>query len=345
MTRPFEPRSAAARVARATAGAAPAIAALLIVAVVVEEAGSASSRQLVVNALVALIAVVGIQMYVGNTGVLSFGHLAFMAVGAYTAALVTIPLATRRTQIAELPLFGSLELGFPASIAVAALAAGVVAAVLGVVFARFNGTAAVIATFGLLQICNVTLYGLKDVTAGAQGLYGVPRTATVVWAAAIAGLVVLAARVLRESRLGMRLQAGRGDELAAAAAGVNVRSTRWVAWTLSGAVVGVAGGLQAHSLAIVSPGSFFLVPTFTFLAMLIVGGAGTVSGAIAGVVIVTAASQVLRGLEDGFAIGSLHVGEVFGATQIVVGLLTLVMLVLRPGGLLPRRELDERARR
>ncbi len=84
------------------------------------------------------------------------------------------------------------------------------------------------------------------------------------------------------------------------------------------------------------------MPTFTLLAMLIVGGAGTVSGAIAGAVVVTAATELLRGAEDGFALGPLHVGEVFGATQIAVGLLTLAILVLRPGGLIPERELDER---
>jgi branched-chain amino acid transport system permease protein len=265
-----------------------------------------------------------------------------MAVGAYASALVTIPVAVRATQLPDLPLIGSVELGLWGSLLAAALAAGMLAALLGAVFARFNGTAAVIATFGLLQICNVLLYGLTDVTGGAQGLYGIPRDATVVVGALLAGGAILAARLLRESRLGLKLRAGKQDELAAAAAGIDVRRTRWAAWTISGAIVGVAGALQAHSLAIVSPSSYFLVPTFTLLAMLIVGGAGTVSGAIAGAVVVTAATELLRGAEDGFALGPLHVGEVFGATQIAVGLLTLAILVLRPGGLIPERELDER---
>jgi branched-chain amino acid transport system permease protein len=336
------PPSAVARLRRSLLGAAPAVALVLVFGFVVDAVASPGDRQTAINLLVSIVAVLGLQVYIGNTGVLTFGHLAFMAAGAYGSALVTIPVAVRASQVPDLPLLGDVLMGDVAATLFAGLAAAAVAAVLGVLFARFSGTAAVIATFGLLAISNTLLNGLDGVTGGAQGLYGVPRTTTVAGAAVVAAIAIVVARLVRGSRLGLRLAAARHDELAAAAAGIDVVRVRWAAWVVSAALLGVAGAVQAHTLAIVSPTSFYLTPTFTLLSMLIVGGMRTVSGAIAGAVAITAATEVLRGIEDGFTLGSLEVGQAFGVTQIAIGLLVLLMLVRRPNGLLGTRELDER---
>jgi branched-chain amino acid transport system permease protein len=147
---------------------------------------------------------------------------------------------------------------------------------------------------------------------------------TTLWnAAAWAIFFVVVAYLFKESALGLKLRASREDERAAENFGINLLQVRWVAWALSIAMTTVAGGLWAHFVTVFSPHSFWIPVTFLILSMLVIGGQGSVAGAVVGVVVVTTVSEALLALEYSINIGrqsspiliSLFPQQVVGLTE------------------------------
>ena len=296
--------------------------------------------------LINLIAVLGIGVFTGNSGILSFGHVAFIGLGAYVSGLLTIPVATKASVLPALPAFlATTEMSLLPALVITLVLVGLFAAAVGIPIARMTGPAAVIGTLGLLLIVHGIIIGAEDFTRGSNAFLGVPRK-TGLWTATIfALLALLAARFYRESVPGAQLRASREDELAARSIGVNVTRRRIGAWVVSAVLAALAGVLLGHFLGAFSPSKFYFDDTLALLTMLIVGGQTTVSGALAGTVVVTLTIEVLRRLEGGFDLLGLAMPPAFGLTQ--AGLCVLILLVMywRPAGLLGLRELDEQWRR
>ena len=291
------------------------------------------------------IIVLAIQVYSGNSGILSFGHLAFVGVGAYAAGILMLDPALKEA-LTGLPGFlQSAELGFvPATLVAAALVA-LVALVVGLPIVRLTGAAAVIAILSLVLIANVIFGNWTAVTRGAGGLYGVPFVTTVAWALVWAIVAVFAARLFKDSATGLQLQASREDELAAPSVGVPVRAVRLRAWVLSGALCGLAGAVLAGALGTVTPSSFFLQQTFIVIVMLVVGGMATVTGAVVGAGLITFVQEAVRGYEDrSVDLGVVRFERLTGLTQIVLVVLILTVMYVRREGLVGRYELDETLR-
>lgn len=307
---------------------------LAILALVANAVASPADLRVVVNFVIALTLVLAIQSFSGNTGIVSFGHVGFMGVGAYVAALVTIPPAIKETLLPSLPAFlGELRLPFVPAVLVAALVGALVAAVLGLALTRMQEGAMAMATIGVLVIFFVVFDNWEGVTRGSTGVFGLPRSTTVFSAVAFAVLAIAVCRAFRESNLGLELRASRADPLAAEALGSNVVRLRFVAWTLSGALMAMGGALWAEYNLAFGPRQFFFAQTFNLLAMLVVGGLASVSGAVTGAVVVTVTFEVMRRIEEQV--------DVPGITQIVVALLILVVLYRRPEGLMGRAEADD----
>ncbi|MFO1059645.1 MAG: branched-chain amino acid ABC transporter permease [Dongiaceae bacterium] len=325
--------------ARGLVGGALLSAALVVAALVgVAVFGSA----VVTSMLIAVTAVIGLQVYFGNSGILSMGHAGFVALGAYVSGILTMPVATKATVLPQLPgWLAGIELGLPPALVVTALLVGAAAAAIGYVIVRLGGYAAAIASLGVLVIVHVVLLGVPALTRGAQTFYGIPPLTSfpVALAAAVAAVVV--ARLFRESRLGLQLRASREDELAAQSFGVNVRLRRLQAWTLGAVMAAIAGALLAHLITAFSPKQFYFPLTFSYIIMLIIGGAATVTGAIGGAAIVLVVGEVLRTPESGIVVAGIKLGPFFGATQIVLALLMLLVMYFRRDGLFGLREPDE----
>lgn len=305
-------------------------------------AGPASARVMTVF-FISLIAVVGMGVYSGNSGILSFGHLAFMGIGAYASSLLTVPSGMKAATLPNLPdWLATTQTGlFPAIIA-AILLVSLVALVLGLALGRLEGSAATISTLGLLIIVHGVAIGWRDVTRGAQTFFGVPRL-TDVWVAAIGCIVALVvARLYRDSISGLRLRAGRDNAIAASAVGIRIRHERLIAWVLSAAIMALSGALLAHFLGAFSPKKFYFVDTFFLLAMLIVGGMTTVTGAITGAVVITIVVEFLRRIEGGFNFFGMDVPAIFGTTQIGIALIILISMFRKAEGIAGTREWEER---
>jgi branched-chain amino acid transport system permease protein len=318
------------------------LALLLLLATLVFAGASASSERVYANFLIVLVPVLALQVFSGNSGIVSFGHVAFMAIGAYTAALVTIPPSMKAMQLPGLPAgIADLDGGPLLAIVLAVLVVAVVAAVVGFVLTRMEEGAMAMATIALLVIALVALENWDGLTRGSVGIYGVPPRTTMWSAFCVAVVAILVAAVFRESRTGWLLRATREDGVAAASLGVHVRLVRFRAWMLSAGVMAAGGAVWAQYNLAFGPKDFYFELTFQLLAMLVIGGMTTVSGAVAGAAVVTAVTQLGRELGGGFSVGPVQLGDIAGLTPMLVALLILAVLRFRPQGLLGLNELAD----
>jgi branched-chain amino acid transport system permease protein len=320
------------------------LAGLLAAAIIAVEAlGSATDKRVAVTFLVNLVAVLGIQTFMGNSGIVTFGHVAFVGIGAYAGALMTMEPATKRLAplIPDAPGFIlDAHLSFPLATVVAIAVAVVVAVAVGPIFARLSGAAGAIASLSFLVVVRTVLGNWSDVTRGPKTFFGVPPLTTTWWALGWAIAAIAVARLFRESSVGLRLRATSSDELAGRAVGVDVLRARTAAWVLGAGIAAVSGVLYAHLILAFGPGQFFLELTFLLIVMAMVGGP-TVSGAVLGAAGISLLTEVLRRGEAGFTIGPVHVEQALGLTTLVLSALIMLIVVARPKGLLGRWELDE----
>lgn len=309
---------------------------------VVSAGGSAGLRRTATDFLLIAILVVALQAFVGNSGIVSFGHVAFVGIGAYTAALVTIPTAIKVQALTGAPgWLDRLELGLIPAVVLGTAAAALAAVLVGGAMARMSELGFAMATLALLVLVHALLANWDSVTRGGYGIYGIPDNTTI-WVA-LAGLIVvcLIARLYQASQPGLRLQATREDPVSSRSVGVNVVASRFGAWVLSAALMGAGGALLAQQLLAFDPDQFYFALTFSTLAMLVIGGRESVTGAVAGAALITAVSEVLRRAERGFWIGPIEVPELPGLVQLVVAVLIILVLIFRPVGLLGRSELED----
>ena len=290
--------------------------------------------------LVTAVLVVALHTFTGNSGVLSFGHIGFAAIGAYACALLTIPEGIKGTQLPGLPGFlASAELTTVPAVLLAGVAAGVVAAVIGSALMRLTGLAAGIATLSVLVIVYVVIAQWDGLTHGLQSLSGVPANTTLWSSFAWLVAAILVAYRFQRSRVGLELRASREDAIAAEAIGIDVHRRRYFAFVLSGMMAGVGGALYAQMLGALSPETLYFDVTFVTVAMLLIGGMGSLGGAVIGAVFVSAVTEVTRLVEQGVAIGSAEITAPAGSQGLVLAVLMLVVLIVRPRGLTGGREL------
>jgi branched-chain amino acid transport system permease protein len=316
--------------------AAPAV---LVVAVGIGSTLVSSSSEIYfLNALVSVALVVAIYVFIGNSGVLSFGQMSFVAVGAFASGILTIPLESKRGVLPELfPVLRDHTIGNVASLLVAAAAGGVFALIVGLPLMRLSGLAAGIATFAVLEITHNILREWTKIGPGATTLSLVPETTDAAQATVGVLVVLAAALAYQRSRLGRRLRASREDPAAARGVGINVHRERLWAFTVSGALAGFAGGLLVHLLGSITTEQVYLELTFLTLAMLVVGGLTSLWGAVVGALVVSALDSFLIEAEQGVDVGvSLDLPQ--GTRLIFLGAIMALVLIVRPTGLTGGRE-------
>jgi branched-chain amino acid transport system permease protein len=265
-------------------------------------------------AMVFGIAVLGLQLIVGYTGQLSFGHAAFFGIGAYTAAILAMKLGQ--------PVLVTL----PCATLTAALAGLILTPVL-----RLSGHYLAIATLAMGEIVFLLINTLKSVTNGAYGLYGIPAPGAFgveidtdegffVLASLVMFAVLFVMHRLTGSRFGRALLAVRENERAALASGIDATRLKTQAFVIGSACAGLAGGLYAHYSAYINPNSFTFETSVEMVTMVVIGGLGSMVGGLIGALAVVAMPEYLRWLAEYRLI-------IYG------GLLVLFMIFL-PGGLM-----------
>ena len=306
---------------------------------------STSTETYVINALVNVAIVVALYVFIGNSGVLSFVHISFVAVGAWAAGVLSMPVEEKPAIMPNLAsLLRDHTIGNVWSLALAAAVGAAFALVVGLPLMRLSGLGAGIATFGVLEITHNVLRYWEKIGPGLNTFSAVPETTGLLQASLGAGLAVVVAFAYKRSRFGRLLSATREDAAAARAVGVSVYRQRLIAFVLSGALAGFAGGLYVHLLP-VNTESVYLDLTFITLAMLVIGGATSLWGAVVGALVVSAVDSFLAEAESGIHVLGQSLDLPAGTRIVVVGALMALVLILRPAGLTGGRELSLRQRR
>jgi branched-chain amino acid transport system permease protein len=314
--------------------------ALIGLAWAVGEGAGPTLRSEVTLVLCSLVIVCGLQLFIGNSGIYSFGHLAFATIGAYLGAFLSRSPLFAALQTPALPDFVARAQADPVEvIALVAIVCALVSAVLGVPLMRTSTLAIPISTFAFLIVVYNVVANWGALTGGSGGLVDIPTTTGLTAAACVAGCATLSALAFRYSPAGYRLQASREDEVAARAIGVRVTRERLIAFALSAALCGVGGALTVHQSGVLTPQTFYFGATVATLTMLVLGGARSVFGAVCGTLAVGAAGEALRNLEEGVDLfGLLRIGETPGLAAIGLGLILLVTIIALPEGITGGRE-------
>jgi len=276
----------------------------------------------------------------GYLGVFSLGHAGFASVGAYVSALLTFPVERKAMMIPDLPSWlARTAWPFLPALVAGGLAAGLCAAVIGFPVLRLRGHYLAVATLGFMIIVQTTAASLVSITRGAQGINGIPPATTVWWTFGVAVLCVYLTWALDHSPFGRAMRALREDDHAAQACGVPFLRVRLAAFVLGAAFAGAGGALWGHLITVVTPSSFSFAFTFLVVLMVIVGGSGTVAGPVVGAVALTVVPEALRLLESGMTVGAHRMPPLFGASQLVLSVLLILLMIYRPSGLLGGRGL------
>lgn len=315
------------------------VAIIVLIGLFAELAPTVVQRR-ITQGLIYLVAVVGLYVFVGNSGVLAFGNVAFMAIGAYVSALLTMSAGAKGIFLPDLPVWLQTAEWAPLAAAVAGGGvAAVVAFVVGFPLMRLSGISAGIATFAILVVTYVVIGNWSSVTGGQNSLMGLPIYVGP-WTAVIGALVAIGiAFAYQESRSALLLRASREDEAAAAASGVNVVRHRLAAFVIGAFLSGVSGVLLAHFLGTVRVETFYLDLTFLIIAMLVIGGMGSLTGAVAGAVVIAALTELLRQAEVGVTIGGATLAAPGGLGDVVLALLMLLIILFRPKGIAGGKEI------
>jgi len=312
---------------------------LLVVLVgLVSTTASASNEVYFLNALVSVAIVVAIYVFVGISGVISFGQISFVAVGAFAAGVMTVPVASKKGVLTSIfPLLRDHSVSNVESLLLAAVLGGLFAFLVGLPLMRLSGLAAGIATFAVLEITHNILQEWTKIGPGATTLALVPETTGALQATLGALVAIVVAFFYQRSRRGRLLRASREDPAVARSVGVNIHLERLVAFTLSGALAGFAGALYVHLLGSITTEQVYLELTFLTLAMLVVGGLTSLWGAVIGALTVSGLDSFLSRAESGVhVIFTLNLWQ--GTRLVFLSAIMALVLILRPSGLTGGRE-------
>lgn len=286
-------------------------------------------RRLLISWGINGILAVSLNIVNGQTGQFSLGHAGFMAVGAYVSALFSLSWHPGASHFIASALSTYL---WPFLLLLAgAGAAAIAGALIAVPTFRLRGDYFAIATLGFGEVIFVTLLNLPRV-GGARGLGGIPKLTSVLLTSAILLLSILVAKNLNSSRFGRAFASIRDDEVAAEAMGVNTTKYKTLAFAVAAFFAGAAGGLYALHEEFIVPLSFRFMKSVEIVIMCILGGNGSITGAVLGAGVLTILPEWLR-LQD-------RLGLPVDPRMVLFSSLLIVLMLVRRQGLLGRRELS-----
>jgi len=271
--------------------------------------------RMIIMAGLYIILTLSLNLITGYTGQLSLGHAAFYAIGAYTSALLSLRSG----------------LSFLVTAPVAALVAAAAALMLGIPALKLQGAYLAIVTLGFNEIVRIVALNWMSLTRGPMGLPGIPNPRILSYTIRssrdyyylILGLVLITIIVMYRiinSRIGRGFIAIREDELAAEAMGINTHCYKILSFTIAAFFAGLAGSYYAHFVTYIDPQSFTFEESIQMLSMVVLGGMGSIPGAILGAIVLVVSPELLRFLQD--------------YRMVIYGGVLIVMMLLRPQGLL-----------
>lgn len=258
-----------------------------------------------------MIAILGMSILTGFTGLFSMGHAGFMAIGAYTSALLTKTFG--------LPIFMGVISGMAAAL--------LIGLIIGYPTLKLKGDYFVIATLGIGQATKLIIENLPGITGGSRGLTGIPGGSSFPVVLIIVIAVIWILKNFLTSKQGRNCIAVREEELATASIGAKVSNYKLLAMGISCALCGLSGALLAHYMHYLSPTMFTMLKSDELVMTVILGGCGSLTGSVIASMILIPLPEILR----------------FGAVQewrmVFYGLLVVLVIIFKPSGLMGNKEL------
>jgi len=277
----------------------------------------------------------------GFTGLFSLGHAGFMAVGAYTTALLTMSPDMKAQNFFLAPIIkplANLTLPFFPALIIAGLVSAFVGYLIATPVLRLKGDYLAIATLGFSEIIRVVFTNTQTLTNGALGLKGIPDTTNIWWTFGMAAVTVIIITSLINSSYGRALKAIREDEIAAESMGINLFKHKVLAFTIGAFFAGIGGGLLGNLLGTIDPLMFRFILTFNILLIIVLGGMGSITGSIIAAFIVTIAGEALRFLDETMNLGFITIQGIPGLRMVVFSALLMLVVIFFRHGLMGTKE-------
>ncbi|WMI71691.1 branched-chain amino acid ABC transporter permease [Aminobacterium sp. MB27-C1] len=295
-------------------------------------------RLVILFAITSIVAL-GVNVTNGYTNIFSLGFGGTMMVAGYATALMTLPPAYKKA-VLHLPLWlEQLQVAFPLALVIAGLLAVVASIILLLPAFRLEGQYFILASMGINIVMGNLAENLRGITHGDMGLRNIPAYTNIWWAYGILLLVIYAIHRLVHSRFGRGLIAISKDQQLASVMGVPVVKYKIISFAIGSFITGVGASLWVHLVLTMNPKAFSLVYVFQVVAMLAIGGIGTLSGPLIGAAILTIGTELLAPVQEGFTFLGCTVPPIFGFVNVFMALLLIVIMIFKPRGLMNGREI------
>jgi branched-chain amino acid transport system permease protein len=305
--------------------------------------GNATEYQirLLNNCAIFITLAVSYNLINGICGQFSLEPNAFVAIGAYTSALLTMSPAEKQVSFIIEPLIWPLNIisiPFWLSLLVAGLVTAFLAFLMGFPVFRVRGDYLAIVTLGFGEVVRVVANNLQNITNGPLGLKGLVPHTNLWWSFGFMIFTLFFIWRLTRSSYGRAMKAIREDEVAAESMGIRSFRYKMMAFTVSGFFEGIAGGLLAHLITTISPVLFTFFLTFNLLIIIVVGGLGSTTGSVISSVLFVLGSEALRVVEEPFSLGSLQIPGIPGMRMVIFAIILVVVMIFARQGIMGRGE-------
>ncbi len=283
----------------------------------------------------------GLNLINGFTGLFSLGHAGFMAVGAYTSAILTMSPELKQMNFflkPIAPIFANVEWPFFPALLMAGLMAAIAGALIGAPVLRLNDDYLAIATLGFGEIIRIIFTNTQTLTNGALGLKGLPNFTNVYWSWGTAVVMVIVMVLLIKSSYGRAFKAIRENEIAAEAMGVSLFKHKMMSFVLGSFMAGVGGALLGHLMGTIDPLMFRFLMTFNIVLIVVLGGIGSITGTVISAVVVTVMLEVLRFLDGSMDFGFIQIEGIPGMRMVVFSALLMIVILFYQRGLMGTNE-------
>lgn len=288
-----------------------------------------------------VILALGLNLINGFTGLFSLGHAGFMAVGAYTSALLTMSPDMKEMNFFMkpiVPFLANVEVPFYIALLMGGIMAGLAGFLIGAPVLRLRDDYLAIATLGFGEIIRIIFTNTQSLTNGALGLKGLPNTTNVWWSWGIAIVCIIFMVFLIKGSYGRAFKAIREDEIAAQAMGINLFKHKILAFTIGSFLAGIGGALLAHLLGTIDPLMFRFILTFNIVLIVVLGGIGSITGTVISAVVVTTLMEVLRVLDGSMNFGFIKIAAIPGLRMVVFSALLMIVILFYQQGLMGTNE-------
>lgn len=301
--------------------------------------------------LCAIYIILGLSMNLinGFTGLFSLGHAGFMAIGAYTVAILTMPVEAKTMNFymkPMVPFLLNLNLPFILALLIGGLMAALFGFLIGAPVLKLTDDYLAIATLGFSEIIRIVFINLQSITNGSLGLKAIPQMTNrfiasklglspktnLLWAWGIAILTIIFMQVLMKGSYGKAFKAIREDEIAARSMGINLFKHKVMSFTIGSFLAGIGGGLLAVHLGTIDPALFKFALTFNILLIVVLGGMGNIYGTVVSAIVITVAMEALRFLDEPMNFGFFTTPALPGLRMVVFSLALMVVVIFKRDG-------------